>query len=159
MEGGRKPLVGAGPTRTHIPAPPPGNAVRAAGAAQGGARPLLPPPPLPRRPAGAGDPSPGCGVGAGGPSPGFGVGAAAPSLGFGVGARPRWPPAAEAGARPAGWGARGALRRRLRGTRGAPQFPSPLCFASVHKMSLDITGLPQAFRVLGSPHGRQLVLL
>lgn len=92
--------------------------------------------------------------------PALGSGLQPPRWGLGSGHGPAGrPPAAEAGARPAGWGARGALRRRLRGTRGAPQFPSPLCFASVHKMSLDITGLPQAFRVLGSPHGRQLVLL
>lgn len=53
-EGERKPLAGADPTRTHIPAPPPGNAVRTGGAARGGARPparslLLPPPPRQQR--------------------------------------------------------------------------------------------------------------
>lgn len=47
-EGERKPLAGADPTRTHIPAPPPGNAVRTGGAARGGARPVPPPPRRPR---------------------------------------------------------------------------------------------------------------
>lgn len=36
-QGERKPLAGANPTRTHIPAPPPGSAVRTGGAARGGA--------------------------------------------------------------------------------------------------------------------------